>query len=368
MQITDEKKFWIAFSYVRGFGAVRILKLVEYFGSLQDAWNSQIGDLAQAGISKKNIENLINFRAKMNPDLLVENIIKSRIEVYFSDDNDYPQRLTEIEQKPPVLYYRGAITQSDVLSIGIVGTRKVSQYGKHVTSELAHFCADNGITTISGLARGVDAIGHSETIKSGGRTIAVLGSGVDVIYPPEHRHLAEKIIENGAIVSDYPPGTKPDRINFPPRNRIISGLSQAVVVVEAGERSGALITAEYAANQGREVFAVPGPITSPQSLGTNQLIGAGANILTEYKDLLDLLKINSDKMSQTKRVRLDPSELLVIQNLGSGSMPTDDLFNACGLPMEKFMAILTLLEIKGIVDQENGRVSLLITPEIQGKL
>ncbi|HWS23293.1 MAG TPA: DNA-processing protein DprA, partial [Anaerolineales bacterium] len=121
MRITDEKKFWIAFSYVRGFGAVRILKLVEYFGSLQDAWNSQIGDLAQAGISKKNIENLINFRAKMNPDLLVENIIKSRIEVYFSDDNDYPQRLTEIEQKPPVLYYRGAITQSDVLSIGIVG-------------------------------------------------------------------------------------------------------------------------------------------------------------------------------------------------------------------------------------------------------
>jgi len=368
MRITEEKKFWIAFSYVRGFGAVRIMKLLEYFGSLQDAWKSNIGDLAQAGISKKNIENLSDIRKKLNVDQLIESLIKNGIDVYFSDEPDYPQRLAEIEQKPPVLYYRGSIISGDSLSIGIVGTRKVTHYGKHVSTELGRFCADNRITTISGLARGVDAIGHSETIKFGGRTIAVLGSGIDVIYPPEHRHLAEMIIENGAIVSDYPPGTKPDRINFPPRNRIISGLSQAVVVVEAGERSGALITAEYAANQGRDVFAVPGPITSPQSLGTNQLINSGANILTEYKDLLDYLKINSDKMSQTKRVRLDPSELLVIQNLGAGGMPTDDLYNACGLPMEKFMAILTLLEIKGIVDQENGRVNLLISPEIQGNV
>lgn len=364
MQITDEKKYWIAFSHVRGFGAVRTSLLSEHFGNLSDAWKANIGDLAQSGLSKRNIENLIEARTKLNIDQLIEQLFRLGINVYFSDEPNYPKRLSEIEQKPPVLYYKGAILTTDETSVGIVGTRKISQYGKHVSAELARFCSEYGITTVSGLARGVDAIGHTETLRAGGRTIAVLGSGVDVIYPPEHRHLAEKIIENGAIVSDYPPGTKPDRINFPPRNRIISGLSQAVVIVEAGERSGALITAEYAANQGREVYSVPGPITSPQSLGTNLLISSGANILTEYKELLDLLKINSDKMSQTKRVKLDPSELLIIQNLSSGSMQTDDLFNACGLPMQKFMAVLTLLEIKGIIDQDSGRVSLLTTPEL----
>lgn len=366
MRISDEKKYWIAFSHINGFGAVRFNKLIKYFGSMEAAWNANVGELASAGISKKVIEHFSAAKKNFDVEQALASIRSKGIEVLFSDDENYPLRLSEIEQKPPVLYMIGAILPTDAQAVGVVGTRKVSTYGKQVTSELARACAENGITTISGLARGVDAVCHMETLRYGGRTIAVLGSGVDVIYPPEHRGLAMKIAENGAVISDYPPGTKPDRLNFPPRNRIISGLSKAVVIVEAGEKSGALITAEYGLTQGREVFAVPGPITSPTSTGPNQLINDGARVYTSKLDLLDFLNINSDKMSQIRREHLEPTEALIVRNLAAEPVQTDDLFNACGLSMEKFMAVLTILELNGIVDQSNGKVTLLRKIDTEG--
>jgi DNA processing protein len=198
------------------------------------------------------------------------------------------------------MYIRGEYLPDDLFAVAIVGTRKVTPYGRQVTEEIASFLAANGMTVISGLARGVDAIAHQTALKAGGRTIGILGSGVDKIYPPEHRGLAEQMIARGAIISDYAVGTPPDASNFPPRNRIISGLSLAVVVIEAAETSGALITAEFAAEQGREIFAVPGSILAPQSKGTNRLIQKGAQPLLTPDDLDAGIGLNQDRRTKIR--------------------------------------------------------------------
>jgi DNA processing protein len=206
---------------------------------------------------------------------------------------------------------------------------------------------------ISGLARGVDAVAHQAALKAGGRTLAVLGSGVDVIYPPEHRNLAEEIIANGCLISDYPPGTAPDAANFPPRNRIISGLSQAVVVVEAGEKSGALITAAFAAEQGRPVFAVPGPLYSPQSRGANLLLREGAQIMLDAGDILEALNLGQVETHRQARGLLpeDAVEAQLYALLGREPLHVDELRQQANLPIEKISATLTLMELKGLVRQ-----------------
>jgi DNA processing protein len=271
-------------------------------------------------------------------------------------DAAYPQRLKEIEQPPPVLYVRGEYLPDDLYAVAIVGTRRVTPYGRQITEELSSYLASNGITVVSGLARGVDAIAHQTALKAGGRTLAVLGSGVDKIYPPEHRQLAQQMMEQGAIVSDYAPGTPPDASNFPPRNRIISGLSLAVVVVEAGETSGALITAEFAAEQGREIFAVPGSILAPQSKGTNKLIQKGALPLLSINDLMQAL--NLTRMGEHKAARkvipADETERRVMSILSAEPLHVDEIRNQTELPIEKVSATLALMELKGMVRQVGG--------------
>ena len=224
-------------------------------------------------------------------DKVWEKLQAGSIQVLTWDDEAYPRRLKEIDQPPPVLYLRGNLLPEDEWAVAIVGTRRVTAYGRQVAEELASVLARNGVTVISGLARGVDSIAHQAALNAGGRTIAVMGTGVEQIYPPENRRLAEQMLQQGALVSDYPLGTPPDGINFPPRNRIISGLALAVVVVEAGLTSGALITASFAAEQGREVFAVPGNITAPQSQGTNRLILDGATPLLSPQQVLEALNL-----------------------------------------------------------------------------
>ncbi len=250
---------------VKGIGAVRLRGLLDYYGDLQVAWNAPLDGLASAGLPAKALENFARLRSGVDLESVWEYINRLGIRVMTWEDKDYPGRLREIDQPPPVLYIRGAIISEDSWAVAVVGTRRITAYGRQVAVDLGAFLAQNGITLVSGLARGVDAAAHESAVKNGGRTIAVLGSGVDMIYPPENQRLAEKIMTQGAVVSDYAPGTPPDAVNFPPRNRIISGLSLGVVVVEAGDTSGALITATFAANQGRDVFAVPGYITAPQS-------------------------------------------------------------------------------------------------------
>lgn len=352
----DEKKYWVGFNLIKGIGAVRMQGLVAYFGDLESAWAASASELAAAGLGSKLIERVIQARAGVDLDKVWERIEQQGIKILTWQDETYPQRLKEIDQPPPVLYLRGEYLPDDLFAVAIVGTRRVTPYGRQITEELSAFLAAHGITVISGLARGVDAIAHQAALKAGGRTLAVLGSGVDKIYPPEHRALAEQIMEHGALLSDYAPGTPPDASNFPPRNRIISGLSLAVVVVEAGETSGALITAEFAAEQGREVFAVPGSILAPQSKGTNKLIQNGALPLLSVNDLMQALDLA--RMGEQKAIRKimpsDPTEAQLLSVIGSEPLHVDEIRSQSGLPIEKVSAALALMELKGMVRQVGG--------------
>jgi DNA processing protein len=295
-------------------------------------------------------------------------MMAQHIEILTWDDELYPTRLKEIDQPPPVLYLRGELTTEDSWAVAVVGTRRVSAYGRQVAEEVASFLATNGVTVISGLARGVDAIAHQSALKAGGRTIAVLGCGVDRIYPPENAQLAEKIMTGGALVSDYAPGTPPDAANFPPRNRIISGLSTATVIVEAGETSGALITAQFAVDQGREVFAVPGNIYAPQSKGTNRLIAQGAHPMLSVRDLLDVL--NLTRVTEQRFVRkvlpADETESKLMSVLTHEPLHMDEIRNQTGLPIERVSATLVMMELKGMVRQVGGMNYVAVREEQAG--
>lgn len=351
-----DKRYWIGFNLIKGIGAVRLQALIKHFGDLEIAWKAAPIDLARAGLNRKVIERIVQARQSVDLEKLWAKIESQGIKIFTWEDETYPQRLKEIEQPPPVLYIRGEYLPDDLFAVAIVGTRRVTAYGRQITEELGGYLASNGITMVSGLARGVDAIAHQTALKAGGRTIGVLGSGVDRIYPPEHRGLAEKMMESGAIVSDYAPGTPPDASNFPPRNRIISGLSLAVVVIEAGETSGALITAEFAAEQGREVFAVPGSILAPQSKGTNKLIQNGALPLLSVNDLMQAL--NLTRMGEHKAARKiipsDETEARLLTVLSAEPLHVDEIRKQTELPIEKVSATLALMELKGMVRQVGG--------------
>lgn len=352
----NEKRFWVGFNLVKGIGAVRLQGLRDHFGDLASAWQAPADALKGAGLSPKLAERVAQVRAGVDLDKYLTRVVEQGIEILTWDDELYPPRLKEIDQPPPVLYVRGALTTEDSWAVAVVGTRRVSTYGRQVTEEVASFLAVNGVTVVSGLARGVDAIAHQSALKAGGRTIAVLGCGVDRIYPPEHAQLAEKMIACGALVSDYAPGTPPDASNFPPRNRIISGLSMATVVVEAGETSGALITAQFAIDQGREVFAVPGNILAPQSKGTNKLIAQGARPMLSVHDLLDVL--NLTRVTEQRLVRKvlpsDETESKLMSVLTHEPLHMDEIRNQTGLPIERVSATLVMMELKGMVRQVGG--------------
>ncbi|RPJ23967.1 MAG: DNA-protecting protein DprA [Chloroflexi bacterium] len=352
----NDKRYWIGFNLIKGIGAVRMQALIRHFGDLEVAWKAAPVELARAGLGLKVIERIVQARENIDLERLWGRIESQGIKILTWEDESYPQRLKEIDQPPPVLYIRGEYLPDDVFAVAIVGTRRVTPYGRQITEELSSFLAANGMTVVSGLARGVDSIAHQTSLKAGGRTIGVLGSGVDKIYPPENRALAEQMMERGAIISDYAPGTPPDASNFPPRNRIISGLSLAVVVIEAGETSGALITAEFAAEQGREVFDIPGSILAPQSKGTNKLIKNGALPLLSVNDLmqaLDLTRVGEQKAAR-KSIPADETEARLMSVLGEEPLHVDEIRNQAELPIEKVSATLALMELKGMVRQVGG--------------
>ena len=346
----------MGFNLVKGIGAVRLKQVLDFYGSLETAWNSPVDGLLAAGLSQKIVDNFLQVRSQVDLDRIMDNITKKGIKVLTWKDPDYPRRLNEINQAPPVLYVNGSINVEDDWAVAVVGTRRVTPYGRQVTVEIARFLAQNGVTVVSGLARGVDAIAHQAALQAGGRTIAVLGSGVDVIYPPEHRKLALDIVEQGALVSDYPIGTPPDGVNFPPRNRIISGLSLATIVVEAGETSGALITAEFAVDQGRDVFAVPGSILASQSEGTNKLIEQGARPLLKVDEILEVLKLEQipEKQTARKQSPLNETEKRILTHLSHDPLHMDEICNLSGLPISEVSATLTMMELKGMVSQVGG--------------
>jgi DNA processing protein len=352
----DDKKYWIGFNLVRGIGAVRFQQILSFFGDLSLAWQAPAEAFKEAGLPTRALNNLLRLREETDLDELYDSILAKDVQVLTLPEDDYPHLLKQIDQSPPVLYVRGKLLPSDDFAVAMVGTRRISAYGQQITRDTSLYLAGHGLTIVSGLARGVDALAHQSALQAGGRTIAVLGSGVDVIYPPEHRKLAEAIIENGAVISDYPLGTQPEGVNFPPRNRIISGLSLATVVVEAGERSGALITSDFALEQGRDVFAVPGNILSPVSKGTNRLIQKGAYALVSPQDVLDVLDLSQVQEFKEARQALpaDTTEAKILQSMDYEPVHVDEICNAVGMAVEKVTAALTMMELKGLVQHVGG--------------
>lgn len=352
----DPKAYWVGFNLVKGIGAARLRALLGHFGDAETAWNAPLEALRQAGLGPKLVETFRQVRADVSLERVWERLQDLDLQVLTWEDEAYPRRLKEIDQPPPVLYLRGTLTAEDEWAVAIVGTRGVTAYGRQVTAELASSLARRGATVVSGLARGVDAEAHKACLAAGGRTLAVLGSGLDQIYPPEHRQLAERVVSSGALLSDYAPGTAPDGVNFPPRNRIISGLSLAVVVVEAGDHSGALITAEFAAEQGREVFAVPGNINAPKSVGCNRLIQQGARPLLRVDDVLEALDLTSLTQQRLARTVLpkDEVEARLLAVLGKEPIHVDEIRSQVSMPIEKVSAALALMELKGMVRQVGG--------------
>jgi len=352
----QDKKYWVGFNHVKGIGAVRIKGLLDYFGDLSIAWEAPPSALMSAGLNNKTVENFLVFKKNAILDQLYENIIRQGINIITLEDDIYPRKLKEIEQPPPVIYIRGNFSIEDEWSVAIVGTRRMSAYGKRVTEELASYLAKNNISVVSGLARGIDTVAHESANREGGRSLAVMGCGVDIIYPPENRKLAEKLTQNGGLISDYAPGTPPDGVNFPPRNRIISGLSLATVVIEAGEKSGALITANFAVNQGREVFAVPGNIYSLECKGTNALIRDGARPLINPQDVLEVLHLQQIQEHRALSMAVPPDKLEygLLQILSSDPLHVDEVSLQSGLPIQKVSATLAMMELKGMVMQLGG--------------
>lgn len=352
----EERLAWVGLSMVKGIGPVRFRRLVDHFGSAHAALEAPPAALEAAGLPSPVIRALTNLRRNLDLPRVWAKWRRQNIDVLTWEDTAYPHRLKQTDHAPPVLYLRGHLAPEDDWAIAIVGTRKMSAYGRQVAEEVAGLLASHGVTVISGLARGIDGVAHRSALRHNGRTVAVLGSGVDTIYPPEHRHLAAQIIEHGALLSEYPPGTRAEAINFPPRNRIIAGMSIATVVIEAGRKSGALITAAFAAEQGRDVFAVPGSIYAEQSRGTNWLLAQGARPLTAAEDVLEALDVGllPQRRSARRTLPTTPEEERLLATLGDTPLHVDEISAQLGLPVSEVTATLTLMELKGLVQAVGG--------------
>jgi DNA processing protein len=349
-------RYWIGFNIVRGIGPVRLRALLDYFGDIERAWCAPSAELRRAGLDRRSLENLSAARAELDLEQEVAKIAAAGAQALTWEDPAYPRLLLEIPAPPPVLYVKGTLTEEDAWAIAVVGTRRASAYGREVTRHLTRTLARSGITIVSGLARGVDAEAHKTALEAGGRTIAVLGCGIDRVYPPEHRKLAEEITASGALVSDYPLGTEPEGRNFPPRNRIISGLSLGVLITEAGKGSGALITADYAAEQGRDVFAVPGSVLMRGSAGTNALIQEGASVVLNAADILEELNLTmvAEQVEARQVLPENETEAALLSHLSSEPVHVDEIQQQVNLPISQVTSTLALMELKGLVRQVGG--------------
>ncbi|HEX5414311.1 MAG TPA: DNA-processing protein DprA [Chloroflexota bacterium] len=352
----SDVRYWLGFNLIAGVGPVRFRRLLGHFGSAEQAWRASALELGRAGLDARLAEQVVLRRAQIDLEAECERAERCQTNLVTLDDPRYPSLLKHVSDSPPLLYVRGILESGDELALGVVGTRRASVYGKQVCERIVAEVAGRGVTIVSGLARGIDAVAHRVALSSGGRTIAVLGSGVDVIYPAEHRNLAAEIAHNGAVVSEYPLGTQPDAGNFPPRNRIISGMSRAVLVVEAGETSGALITATYAGDQGRDVLAVPGSILAPGCVGTNRLIQQGAKLVQDVNDVLDELNVQTVGQQLAFRALTpeDPVERSLLDILTGEPVHVDEIVRKVGLPTATVSGALAMLELKGMARHVGG--------------
>jgi len=350
---TSDTQYWVAFNRIAGVGRARYQLLEKRFGRLENAWRATAAELRAAGLDERTVTAIVAQRPNVSPEAEVERLARLNVRAIAWNDAAYPPHLKEIFDLPPVLYVRGELTDADEWAVAVVGTRRPTPYGRQVAEHLASDLATQGITIVSGLARGIDAIAHRAALDHGGRTVAVMACGLDIVYPPEHLKLAQEVREAGALVSDYPPGTQPRGEHFPRRNRIMSGLSLGVLVVEGDVKSGALITAGLALEQNREVFAVPGSVFSPQSRGTHQLIQEGAKLVQNARDVLEELNLTMvpQQLEMKTLIPADDTEQQLLRHISTEPIHIDEVRRRSGLPIAAVSSALAMLELKGLVRQ-----------------
>jgi DNA processing protein len=344
----------VAFNRIPGVGRVRHQALAARFGTLAEAWRAGPGELRAAGLDDRIVRVIVAERPNIDPEAEFARLAEIGVRALTWNDSAYPPRLKEIDDPPPVLYVRGDLSPADEWAVAVVGTRRPTPYGRQVAEEIAYQLAANRIAVISGLARGIDAIAHRAALQAGGRTVAGLACGLDIVYPPEHAKLAREIIESGALVSDYALGTQPRGDYFPRRNRILSGMSLGVLVVEGDVKSGALITANLALDHGREVFAVPGSIFSAQSRGTNLKIQKGeAKLVQRVEDVLEELNLTMvpQQMEMKELMPATDTEADLLRHIAKEPVHIDEVCRRSGLPVSTVSSVLAMMELKGLVRQ-----------------
>ncbi|MEI6157706.1 MAG: DNA-processing protein DprA [Atribacterota bacterium] len=351
--------YWVAFNHLTGIGPVRFQRLLDTFGTASAGWNASEKDLEKC-LGPQVVQSVVGERNSLDPEKMVQKYTSEGIGMIPITDDRYPELLKTISHPPFLLYQRGDFDfRSHEKYVAIVGTRRASQYGRKVVRFLARELAQEGWVIVSGLALGIDGEAHRGALEGGGHTIAVLGTGVEVVYPGSHRGLAHEIIDRGgALVSEFVPSCGPQRENFPVRNRIISGLSLGVLVAEAPRKSGALITTDFALEQGREVMAVPGSIFSPASEGTNQLIAQGAKLVQNIEDVVEALGFLSGKKSFTVSTppveELNEEEKELFSFLDYPGLYTEEFLQKCGWEPGRFYRVLLSLEMKKVVQTGPG--------------
>jgi DNA processing protein len=365
----ENLKYWIALKSIPGVGNITFPALVDKFVSLPAIFTAPVPQLTTIpGISKKTATAIACFKDWDKIKRELDLTYKAGIKITTYSDELYPAKLLNIYDRPAFIYVKGTLTK-DEINIAMVGSRQASTYGKYTTERISRELSIKGITIVSGLARGIDAAAHRGALTAQGRTIAVMGSGLDIIYPPENKKLYAEIEQSGAVISEYSLGTPPLANNFPARNRIISGMSYGVVVVEAGEKSGSLITARLALEQGREVFAVPGSIDSAGARGTNKLIKQGAKLVENIDDILEdilpqiektaLLAAssveNSDVIEPPIITKLTAIEKIIIDFISTNNLHIDEIIAATALSPAEALSSLMSLELKGIIQQHPGK-------------
>lgn len=348
--VAVDTAYWVAFRGITGVGPVRTQRLLQYFGSLRSAWEADVPTLRTV-LEARVVEQIVTKRRSADPVGVLERLYSEHVQVVTLLDDRYPSLLREIPAPPPVLFVKGDFQETDRRALAIVGTRRVTSYGREMARIIARDLALAGVTIVSGLARGVDGIAHQAALDAGGRTIAIMGSGVRRIYPAEHRGLAERISEQGALVSDFLPDAPPDGPNFPARNRLISGVSLGVIVIEAPERSGALITVDFAADQGRDVFAVPGSLLSSASAGCHRMLRDGARLIRGADDVLEDLRLGDAprQLEMDAAALLDETSRRVLALLTGEPRHIDDISAAADLGITQVSSLLMGLELQGLV-------------------
>ncbi len=342
---------YLGFNLVNGIGPQRLERLIAVCGSLEAAWHASVREMAAAGLDAKTRQAFQHARRHMELEREFERVARAGISIVTREDASYPALLGHIPGAPALLYVRGALAAADALAIAVVGTRSPTSYGREMTQRIAAELVTAGSTIVSGLAIGIDYVAHTAALEAGGRTIAVLACGADLVYPERHARLAQRICEQGAIISEFPIGTRPIPQLFPVRNRLISGLARGVLVTEARPGSGALITVDFALEQGREVFAVPGPAYSQASEGPHRLIQQGAALVLSAADILEALSVPVSAPAVLVELPDDPGERRVLELMSSEPAHIDVLARESGIPIAQLAATLAILELKGFVRQ-----------------